>query len=232
MKKTFLVLTLATFTLAAFAQSSGSKFHFGIKAQPALAWFRIDAPSDLHLESDGLPFGFGYGLITDFGFSDHYAFSTGLEVVYRGGKTKQTLTETDSGGTTTSVYKTKFSLQFVELPISLKLKTSEIGYFTYFFQVGLQPGIAIRTKANTELETSDGYHASADNIDIGDAINEFNLSMILGAGAEYNISGNTSLLFGITFNNGFLDLLDDSGYNGEKVKANSNFLALTVGVLF
>jgi opacity protein-like surface antigen len=231
MKKALLILFLATAALSAFAQSSGSKFHFGVKAMPALAWLRIDAPDETNLESDGLPFGFGYGLITDFGFAERYAFSTGLEVAYRGGKTKYVLADTGSASTT-SVVSTKYSVQFIELPLTLKLKTNEIGYLTYFFQVGFAPGFAIRSRKNIDIDWADGTTTSKKNEDASDDINEFNISLLVGAGAEYNISGNTSLLFGLTFNNGFLDVLDDKPYEGSKVKGNSNYLALTVGVLF
>ena len=228
MKKVILVILLTTITIVSYAQSSDSKFHFGVKVMPALAWFRIDAPEETGLKSDGLPFGFGYGLITDFGFAERYAFSTGLEVAYRGGKTKQEFTIND----TTSVLTTKYTLQFIEVPLSLKLKTNEIGYLTYYFQVGFAPGFAIRTKADFEFETAGLPTISEDDVDASDEINEFNVSLLIGAGAEYNISGNTSLLFGLTFNNGFLDILDDEQFGDEKVKGNSNYLALTVGILF
>jgi len=228
MKKAFLIILLAVLAVNVWAQKSDNKFHFGIKAQPALAWLNIDADEGVSLKSDGLPFGFGYGLITDFGFADHYAFSTGLEVVYRGGKIKR-----DSKNIlgSDSITETKYSLQFVELPITLKLRTNEIGYMTYFFQVGFAPGVAIRTKADVTT-TNNGASHTKTKVDASDDINEFNMSMIIGAGAEYNISGNTSLLFGLTFNNGFLDLLDDTQYSGVKVKGTSNFLALTVGIMF
>ncbi len=229
MKKAFLILTLLSVSLAGYSQKSDNKFHFGIKAQPALAWFNVDAPDGVSLKSDGLPFGFGYGLITDFGFADHYAFSTGLEVVYRGGKTLQNLP--NKAGQDSVTIANKYSLQFVEIPITLKLRTNEIGYMTYFFQVGFAPGYAIRTKADITTNNN-GVTSTKTRVDVSDDINEFNMSMIIAAGAEYNISGNTSLLFGLTFNNGFLDLLDDTQYGGKKVKGTNNFLSLTAGIMF
>ena len=113
----------------------------------------------------------------------------------------------------------------------LKLKTTEIGYFTYFLQFGVSPGINIRAKADTKLTQQVGSHQATvveeSDVDIKDQINSFNLSMIVSGGLEYTLSGSTNLLVGITFNNGFLDIFD-----GDEVKANSNFLALTVGILF
>src|SRR6187402_2330439 len=95
MKKTFLVFMLAFSVITAWSQSSESSFRFGVKVQPALAWFRVDAPEEANLESDGMPFGFGYGLITDFLFTDRYSFSTGIEIAYRGGKLVHTFSESN-----------------------------------------------------------------------------------------------------------------------------------------
>ena len=226
MKKALLVFVLAFSVTAAWCQDNN--FRFGVKVQPALAWFRVDAPDEPNFKSDGMPFGFGYGFITDFAFTDRYSFSTGLEIAYRGGKTVYSYTETNGTNVVNYTQRTKLSLQFVEIPLTLKLRTNEIGYITYFFQAGLAPGYAIRTRA--EIEVNDVV--IDDNKDYSDQINEFNLSMILGAGAEYSLGGSTSLLLGITFNNGFLDLIDDSGFNGAEVKGNSNYLALMLGVMF
>ena len=59
-----------------------------------------------------------------------------------------------------------------------------------------------------------------------DNINYLNVSMIIGGGTEYTLSGSTVLLAGLQFNNGFLDVFDDDS------KVNSNYLALTLGILF
>lgn len=221
MKKALLVFALLLGVTTAWSQDSN--FRFGVKAQPSLAWFRVDAPDDTHIESDGMPFGFGFGLITDFSFTDRYAFSTGLEISNRPGK----LVQTESTPTGNMTVRQKLSLRFVEIPLTLKMRTNEIGYITYFFQAGLSPGYAIRSRA--EIEVND--NVTDDNKDISSAINEFNLSMILGVGAEYSLGGSTSLLIGITYNNGFLDLLDDDAY-GHDVKGNSNYVALALGVMF
>lgn len=227
MKKQILLLSFLLIAAGGFAQESGSKFHFGVKAVPSLAWLKPDTKG---LSSDGSKFGFGYGLITDFGFADRYAFSTGIEVAYRGGKTKESFSDTTGGTTVLTNTSVDYTLQFIEVPITLKLKTNEIGYMTYFFQVGFAPGYAIRTKADVKSVVQTGTNTTTfeeEDVDVDEGINNFNISLIVGAGAEYNLSGNTSLMLGITFNNGFLDMID-----GTDVKANSNYLGLMVGVLF
>jgi hypothetical protein len=71
--------------------------------------------------------------------------------------------------------------------------------------------------------------------------------LIVGGGIEYNLSGSASILAGITFNNGFNNVLrnegvskDDAGnpdiYNKTpqkfELKGMNNFLALNLGILF
>lgn len=228
--KSLFTLALATFLATmAFAQETEkpapdqSGLHFGLKAAPSLAWLRTDTKG---VESDGSKFGFSYGLITEFRFAPNYAFATGLDVTYRGGKFKSEMTLLD----TVTRSSRSISLQYVEIPLTLKLKTNEIGYLTYFLQMGVAPGINIRAKEDYEFTTQSGTYTlngTEDNRDIKADINNFNLSMIIGGGVEYTLSGSTTLLIGVQFNNGFLDVID-----GDEIKANSNYLALTIGILF
>jgi len=230
MKKLIISFFLFTITLNLFAEDS--KLHFGLKAAPSLAWLRTDTKD---LESDGSIFGFSYGFITEFRFSDKYAFATGIDITYRGGKLKFIDTQTPGVNTTiTTTTSTKFSLQYVELPLTLKLKTNEIGYLTYFLQAGIAPGMNIRARADVDSSiqttisgsTTTNNPKSVEGIDVKDGINSVNLSMIIGGGLEYTLSGSTTLLVGLQFNNGFLDVFD-----GDE-KVNSNYLALTIGILF
>ena len=200
-----------------------SGLHFGLKAAPSLAWLRTDTKG---IESDGSKFGFSYGLITEFRFAPNYAFATGLDVTYRGGKFKRAITLLDTITKTTS----SISLQYIEIPVTLKLKTNQIGYLTYYLQAGVAPGLNIRAKADYETTLQSGTYTlngTESNVDVKDDINNFNLSMIIGGGLEYTLSGSTTLLVGVQFNNGFLDVID-----GDEIKANSNYLALTIGILF
>jgi hypothetical protein len=230
MKRLLATLFLLVIIQTAYAQED-QNFHFGLKVAPALAWLKSDTKG---YESDGSIFGFSYGLITDFNFAQRYAFGTGIDITYRGGKFKsvenfKTILNEDSIISTSSTY----NLQYIEIPLILKLKTNEIGSVTYFMQIGLAPGVSIRARqsytATTQTTVAGVPHntsASEDKIDVMEDINNFNLSMILGAGIEYTLSGQTVLLGGIQFNNGFLDAFDGTP------KVNTNYLALTLGILF
>jgi hypothetical protein len=179
------------------------------------------------LSSDGSRVGFIYGLMAEFNFGGNYAFATGIDVAYRGGKFKQSVI---TGDTTTNISSTD-NLEYIEIPLTLKFKTNEIGMKTYYLQAGVSPGFNIRARADysTTTQISGGSSNSTSSTDnnISSSINSFNLSMVIGGGLEFSLSGNTAFMAGITFSNGLLDVLDDSN-----TKADSNYLALTLGVLF
>ena len=230
MKKLLIIAAFILGSLSLFAQEEPA-FHFGVKASPSLAWLRSDTKG---YASDGSKFGFSYGLITDFNFASKYAFSTGIDITYRGGKFK-TVQELKTKVNEDSVISTSASyvLQYLEIPITLKLKTNEIGSVTYYVQVGVAPGINIRARKNyasstqtTVLGTKYTTTAEENKLDAQNEINSLSLSMIIGGGVEYTLSGQTVLVGGIQFNNGFLDVFDDTP------KVNSNYLALTLGILF
>lgn len=207
--KVFILSGLALFSVSAFAQE-GSKLNFGLKVAPTMAWFKPDVSG---VASDGAKIGFAYGLMTDFSFTQNYAFGTGVDVTYRGGKLKSDVDSFD--------FKQNYTLQFIEVPLTLKLKTNEIGYMTYYGKFGFAPGINIKASRKTEVngETTDES--------IKSQIQPVNLALIVGLGAQYSLGGRTSIMFGLTFNNGFLDLIKE-----KDVKVTSSFLALDLGIFF
>ncbi|MBP6335859.1 MAG: PorT family protein [Bacteroidia bacterium] len=233
MKKKFrILLILLACSRIAYAQDTNPPFQFGLKLTPNIGWLKSD---DKEIKSDGSRFGISYGLIADFGFGENYAFATGIDVAYRGGKTKGEFNSASNDTTTTTITETDMKLQYIEFPISLKFKTNEIGQVRYYVQAGLGFGINIRARADIK-ETSETFVAGTsigttsfdeENIDINESINAFNMSMIIGGGIEYNISGNTNLLVGLVFNNGFMDIADGGDYG-----ARSNYFGLNLGVLF
>lgn len=245
MKKLIIALGLIATVNFTFAQDVAPKlFHFGLKVAPTLAWMKANTKE---LKNGGMRPGFSYGLITEFGFTKNYAFGTGIDITYRGGKVTGDYSQDSIMYNYDNIYK----FQFIEIPLTLKMKTNMIGPMTYFGQIGVAPGYAIKTKGDIEstLKTIDTAYneiaTAVDNEDVKDVVNKIMISMVISAGAEYNLGGSTNLLVAITFNNGFTNLLKDAtgelvAKNGSGLKkttefvqkASSNYLALTVGILF
>lgn len=259
MRKLVPVLLLSVIALNGYTQDF-KKFRFGLMGNGAIQWLQTDVKG---VESAGIVFRAGYGLATEFALSEgRFSFGTGLMVNDLGGKLDlpnnaidNTKTyffpdfKTDSSNfvATERTYK----LRYVDLPITLKMKTNEIGMLTYFGRFGVLPGIRVKGKADTQLESTENIEEYKSDYDVLKDSQLFKVGLLIGAGFEYNLSGNTSVLVGLDFHNGFTNILKkestnlsssiantNSTTNTEKLSspleqsATSKYIALTVGILF
>jgi Outer membrane protein beta-barrel domain len=209
--------------LAALNIASAQEIRFGIFANPLISWMKTDVSQ---IKSNGPQIGFDAGLMMDKFFAKRYAFSTGISInnmggtlVYKDGK--RGFQTSDSSINLNSNAGVKYNLQYIHIPFALKFKTTEIGYITYFAQVGLDPMINIKSRASLP-----GFP----NVNAGKEINPLYLAYHISAGLEYRIVGNTSLMAGLTYMNGFTDVTDNSGSTSEKTVINR--FELRLGVIF
>lgn len=232
-----LTLTAISFTLLSTAQ----EFRFGFKASPSITWVKSNSKS---MSPDGIGVGFSYGLMGDFGISDNYAFSTEILVTSMRSKFVMNdtfLTHTTGTGSTTRYTDVSldYKLQYLQIPLSLKMKTSPVGEneIVYYGQFGIAPSFMISSKLQVTSSPGyvegDYYNNNSDESDelgfdqFNDNTNFIRIPMILGVGIEYPLSGKTALVVGLRFDNSFVDVLDDK--NREAI---NNYLGLNVGVFF
>ena len=248
MKKIFALALIFSTALALKAQDKD--FQLGFQLSPNLSWISPDSEG---IESDGMKLGFSYGIVADFKIAENYAFSTGITLLNSGGRInypdvqEDVLPQTTANpnGSIGGRNSADIRLNYIQVPLTIKLKTNEIGYMKYFGQFGLAGAVNIDAVADTEFDYPGASGTvNREDVDFTDEISLFRASLLMGIGAEYNLSGNTSLMFGITFDNGFLNILSEDNYaedsngNGtpggrsEDFKAINNSLILNFGVLF
>ena len=234
MRKTIAVLLAPILFVAnASAQNEGRSVRFGIKLAPNMGWIKPDVKG---VESGGSTFGYTFGLMGDFmlGQNGQYAFATGVLLNNIGGILS---TPAVTLGGTSKDLDSEYHLRYIEVPVTMKLKTSEIGYMTYYGQIGVSTAFNIRAKADIETFGTNGDIVLLEDEDVADDVALFKAALVVGGGFEYNFSGNTSLLVGVTYNGGFTNLVDGLEYqddNGDmkEVKANVHYIELTTGVFF
>ncbi|MFN5346935.1 MAG: porin family protein [Bacteroidota bacterium] len=209
--KFLLVLTIAILS-ANITNAQEQKFHFGLKVAPTVAWLKPDSKG---LSKDGSKLGFTYGLVGESSFSTNYSLTYGLQVTYRGGILNNDTLKVNA--------RSSYVLKYVELPIGIKMKTNEFNRYRYFGQFGLVPGFNLSAKASNDAES---------NIDVKDYTTDINMSMLIAVGTEYTISGSTTFLASLEFNNGFVDVLSKKNDNDPEFKAISNYVALNLGIMF
>ena len=119
---------LLAFVVALNLAHGQTDFRFGLTASPLMSWNNADAQT---IDSDGSNLGFQYGILADLNFEERYAFSTGILITHSGGSIVSDLD--------TSFVTLDQNLQYIEVPVTLKLKTSQVGYLSYYGQFGFTP---------------------------------------------------------------------------------------------
>jgi hypothetical protein len=217
-KKALIFLLLVNTTIV-FGQS---KLRLGVNLDPMASWL---SPKTNRIEKDGAKPGLNGGLMVEYYFHPNYGIVTGLNLGLRGGNVLYNDTVTIETGDNDHVMipagsTVAYNLSYLTIPVGLKLKTNEIGYFTYFAELGFAQEINIGSRAN-----SSGSDLNKTNVP--KETNLLNMSYFFGGGVEYNIGGSTSLVAGIFYNNGFVDVLSNNHH-----KAVLSYLSFRAGVLF
>lgn len=232
------VIALTSFLMSVpVVMMAQGDLRIGVHASPLVSWFGSD---NGNIISQGAKPGFNFGISANKYFSENYAVTFGIDLINAGGKLA---TNSDSfftlkskeSTTTTPVLAGKtitYNIQYLAIPIGLKLQTTQIGYVSFFTNIGIDPKVVIGGKASIPAQ-NDGITITP-KIDKQNAMAElkpFNLGYHVTIGAEYGVGGNTVLVFGVGYENNFLDITKDlSGQIKDKIK--QNMLSLQLGVIF
>ncbi|RZK28726.1 MAG: PorT family protein, partial [Hymenobacter sp.] len=145
MKKLLLTVAALALAPAAFAQ-----VEIGLKISPSISYLRPDGNSDYQFNSEGSKFSFGGGIFMDYFFGENYAFNTGLFLTGKGGTYSYREPVFTPGGAPI-ITKQKLAIQYLELPLTLKLFTNEVAPDTrIYFQVGGSLAVPVQARINGE----------------------------------------------------------------------------------
>jgi hypothetical protein len=222
--KKIVFAAIAMFLIIGATQAQDKVFRFGLSGSAGMAWMKPDQDS---LEYQGSKFGLGYGFMGEISLATNFALVTGFDVSYMGGKLQQAGVEHVFDTDTLSTIKnSSYKLQYLDIPLTLKMKTNEINYITYYARIGGSFGIALGGKAENEYISIDRTKNETITIDkLGSDMAFLRANFVIGAGFEYSLGGTTTALVEASFTNGLTYLLDDT-------KAIGNFMALKVGIMF
>lgn len=220
-KKLITVALIAIFFQCINAQN----VRLGIFANPSLSWLKSDIS---RIAGDGNHIGINAGLTIEKQFTQHYAFSTGFSIHTMGGALNYKEGKTLRTGEGDIVLianegEVDYNLQYLHIPLGLKLRTTEIGYSTYFVQLGLDPMINVKSTANVKSK-------SLSKASVGKEINLLYLAYHVSAGLEYKIVGNTAAVIGISYMNGFTDITDN--YTTTTERTTMNCFEISLGIMF
>jgi hypothetical protein len=221
MKQIILILAMLLLSIISPAQ----KLKLGFQASPQLSWMK-STNSDIVSIQSGL--GIKYGLEADiflFGIP-RYSLNTGLFVTNHSFKTRYILDQQLPIGNIVIEKPVNtditFKLNYLEIPLDIKLRSDQFYRLTYYGQFGLTNLINIGATANIDKLSISGMN-------INESIGFYELGLLLGAGAEYDVGGNTAINLGIQYTNYFLDATTIKSLD-EKTTINT--IRLVIGVMF
>ncbi len=226
MKKLSLLIIIAFIASSAFSQ----KFTGGIAVSPMISFMKPDISKKV--ENNKMKFGFNVGLVGDINLSDNFAITTGINVNNFGGSLRYIdsisgFKVMDTSYNLSPGAIVDYKLQFVEIPISIKGKTNEIGYMTYFLRAGINPMFKWKAKGVINGGTI------ADNESIKKEVASLFMAYNIGGGFYYSLGGSTKLMVEVVYKNGLTDITKTTSYNVSKSdKIILNTISLRVGILF
>jgi len=238
MKK--LIITVVIIWMAIQAQA---QVKIGLRGAPQITWSKHDNKTTA---TNGTRINMAYGMVIDYYFTENYAIGTEFTIQRMSTNLNLSSTKFDSlvhtGGNkkyaSTDALTYDYRMSFIQIPIILKMRTKEIGNVRYYAEFGLNNGFMTRAKANVSMgafeldnvnvnkpDDEDKFSVTPNDYDDGIAI--YRAGLIIGGGLQYNLFGNSLLVAGLRYDNGFTQFTQD-----DKWSATLNYIGLNIGVLF
>lgn len=229
-KSLLLVCSLLIFSAAqaqtlssSLSEKTGRKMRLGFKLDPGASFLKAQ---DDGVERNSGRFYFSYGILADFYLDEtgNYAIGSGLQISHMGSVMQyNTSIGLDDYNAAASEYDIR--LQYIEVPVTLKLRTDTDQGLGIWGQFGGFTGIPIRARANV-ISGQEKYN----KVNIFKDINPLTAGLILGGGIEYPLTETLTGTLGIIYQNNFIDVTRNSKWDDGRI--NTNNFVVRLGVYF
>lgn len=233
MKKLIVLFAIIISVLALSAQTpkQKEKVSGGLYIKGGTSWLMSDSKS--YFKNKGAKLTYGFGAIMDWRLTNNFSLNIAAGFTNLGGTATLkhgVVPFPDVDGNLIGdslMHNYRYSTSYIEIPVGIKGSTNEIGYFTYFLKLGVNPMVRIKSKMT--LETKESYIATRN-------ANLFNIGWYIGGGTEWSLAGNTRLLIELLYMGTLIDMDGIKSYKDDKSPFNPsikiNDISLKVGVIF
>lgn len=229
MKRILLIITcLVIFAIDCDAQR-GSK-SFGFKAGPNVDWVNTASSAG---RNNGTRFGFTTGFFVDNYFTDHVAFSIGLN--YSRLRMKYQFTDyrrmVDFLEYADVQVNREFKGSYVEMPLKIKVRMEVYDSWAVFAEGGVGVGVNFADRAKDSYNFYGIKHFDEGYSDVTNQYRMIQTSLDFGLGAQYEVSSSLTVFAQLTYNhalsNTFTKWMQDT--TGSNLK--TNYIGLEFGIL-
>jgi hypothetical protein len=233
---------------------------FGFQVSPLTSWVKSN---DKLIVQNGGNVGIKLGATADIFFKNNYSFTLGFDLgFHEGGEflyeiggnflpnsdLSDEILQTGDKPLPDGV-KIRYNLTYLDFPVGFKIRTKEkeTSNMRYFLELPVFT-FSFLTRGRGDIETADMIYKEEN---IYKDLSVINIFWGLGAGLEYSISQNNSLVGGLYFQKGFFDFTRDEGFRSianpnqdpndpnddylkqtEDSKASVGNLVLRLGIIF
>ena len=230
MRKILLIISLvAMAALGANAQTIDSRI--GVKLGPTVDWASAGSTA---ASSDGVRLGTNMGLVYDYYFANNFAVSSGVNLkLFR---LKYTFTDRrrveDFLEDANVQVSRRLSATNIEVPLKLKARFDVADLFFLYAEAGAGLGFNVKDYGKDSYSLYWVDYQAQEYEDCTNQYRPLQLSMVVGLGAEYQISHNLSAFAQVTFDhafsNAFVKVLEKQ--TGSILR--NNFIGIEVGVMY
>jgi hypothetical protein len=206
MKKILLVIAFTIIlSINSFAQYK--PFQFGLNVSPGLNMTSSKLEGIIETENY---FSFNWGFIGNFYFVENYGFSTGFNIMNQKGG----YNHLETSDTLMVPQHCKIESQYLEIPLSLIMRTERFNDFRIFSNIGY--GLGIRLDSDGSL--------------LNDELSKIRHGLILKLGVEYNVYKSSCLTVAVKYNDNFANIYKKHNSLQHNIMLNS--LCLEIGFMF
>lgn len=237
MYKYLFAVVLVGFFTSSHAQSADAKYRFGLHFTPNRSWVM---PETRVINQERAGLGYGYGLMMERIIGDNYFFSTGLSVnQLQFGSSLDTNIFLQKNGLAAGFNNIQYEYraQYFELPLTMKMRTNQMGAIRIYGQFGINTGILFQARARItnipgEFDPEEYFFVNKvedykNDLTTDDRISALRAGILIGAGIEYLLSGETHAVMGIRLDNPFTD-----NFRGDVVNGRVPSLGIQLGIFF
>ena len=224
--KALIIVVFVTFASPGVAQ----EIKFVAHADPLITWMSSNG-SDY--SSMGAKPGLDLGINVLYYFTENYAASSGISFLSAGGRQMaidpHTIVFNSFQADVAPGDEMIYNLRYLNIPLAAHLQTNQTGPMTYFTDLGFD--IRILLKSTLDLPVSsegpiDGENARTE-------VYGMNAGWHVHLGLEYELSTETSLVFGLGFNHDFFDVTKDLADAGQpEDRSRLNMFRFRLGIKF
>lgn len=221
-RKIILLLIIALFPVKLLIAQD---YRFGVYATPMISWFKTDIDE---VKNQGARAGFIISISAERYLTNYWYFNAGLSFINSSGRLKSSSPTHFRFPDFTSIVAAGdpviYRIQYISIPVGIKVKTSEAGYLSYFAEFGVDPKVVINGRADIPSIDIKSERAMTE-------IRRFNFAYHFNGGVDYSIDGNTSLILGLGFESNVFDITKDVD-NQPKDRTSQKLLKFIFGINF